>query len=163
VAIKLNDGEFCTSTPIRADVVMALNEDYSPPVSFAVKHRDKEINITIKDNFQVQGFPSIDPTTPPTTIPTYSFKGIPVARPWMIAYAPGAGSGFSGGPVLKLGADGAQLWAIHTHSYRCDVKGTSVEGTAYDFNIEFGGGPAIALLIRAIDLAKGDLEQIIDV
>ncbi|HVK56428.1 MAG TPA: hypothetical protein VM532_15555, partial [Burkholderiales bacterium] len=162
VAIEVSLTEFAGAPIFRSDDAVPI-DGHVEVTHFILNSPTTSARLAVESLFNVQGFPNIDPAASPTTITTLYSLGMPKPFPWMVSYTPRAASGFSGGPVLKLDNLGARLWAIHTHSFDADITVTAETGHEHSFYKDFGGGVPVRLLMKAIDDARGNSEEIIDV
>lgn len=163
VAIELRDGEFQGTPMFSGTDMIAIDGDFVPQMTFPISYQGEQTLVAVTENLRIQGFPEIDPNVPPMTVPRLSANDMPRGLPWMIAYVPGAKSGFSGGPIMTMDPSGAQLRGIHTHSYEEFFISKSVAGIAFNLKLPFGGGVPIGLLLQGIDGAAGAAEEVIDV
>lgn len=160
-AIEISEAEAAGFPKFDGLVAIPIS-GYQPRSSFTLNLGTMPVPVPVHAEFHVQGYPSLSASQPPVTIETVTNNGFPSLHPWMLAYIPGAANGFSGGPVIKLTAAGAQLWGIHTHSYDATLDGTT-GGMGWQAQSRLGGAVPISLLFRAIDRASGTAETIIDV
>lgn len=163
VAIEIDEATFRDTPKFVGDATLPISGNYTPRDKLTISGNGHSVSFPMIGNFWVQGFPNLDADIPPVTIETAYAQGMPTIHPWMIAYTPKAANGFSGGPVIKLGQNGATLWGIHTHSYDAEITGTMSDGNNFAIGLGFGGAVPLKPLLQAIVMSQTVGEEVIDV
>lgn len=102
---------------------------------------------------------------PVTVVYGKGIRGLPLPKPWMIAFAPGGAKGMSGGPLLQaLGPAVIRLVGIYTHQCRPDLKVCETGSEGIWITLEGGAGVRIQALLTAMSQAvPGGGVQVFDV